>query len=92
LELDQLTLIVRQDAAGHEARNSKLFNYFKQINLGVQLGQTFSVQSVVFVRAEYSHFFRSTTTYVEIAAHDTSCSSLDICEEPLRPVVSEHIS
>ena len=101
LELDQLSLVRRQEYTTHEARYSQLLDHLQQVDLQIQLAQTLSVQPVLFFRC-------ISTTLVapppclpltataspgtdQPATANALYSLLKVGPEALRPIVAEYV-
>ena len=95
LEFDKLALVRAQDHACHEARDAQLLDYFKQVDLRVQLSETFSEQPVRLDRPHDAPLLRLFATQAaedKVAAAEAPTASLDTGQAPLAPGVAEDLS
>ena len=83
LELDQFALCLREEHRTHEARNSQLLHYLKQVDLCVQLLQALIEQPFAFGGS-------SVVTAPE-AWHIPEAALAVLCTESLSPTEAEHL-
>ena len=94
LELDEFTLVGRQEDTAHKARYSQLLDYLEQVNLHVKLAESFGVQPLVLLCSRTLCSPLATAAPPgrdQATAEDKEQSLLEVGPEALGPIVAEDV-